>query len=236
MCFTRPCARTCAPATTVAVGRLGRRPRQAWTKVFSESPSQTSLEMYHRRRHRVTPGRGASLGARARSEAIWVLLARKKCLKMQMKCFLPEPRFPLEPCTVANGAGTAAMRERRQLRLPGAWFNWWRSSSFHRQWASMRAASTWTVVVVLPDARHHRQRSGCAVRSFERALPVSARRIVASACSAHQRRPSTASHNNRTTHLRHWFSARMGSGGLQMLAREALDSHSCYFRCVAHAL
>ena len=74
MCFTRPCARTCAPATTVAVGRLGRRPRQAWTKVFSESPSQTSLEMYHRRRHRVTPGRGASLGARARSEAIWVLL------------------------------------------------------------------------------------------------------------------------------------------------------------------
>ena len=81
MCFTRPCARTCAPATTVAVGRLGRRPRQAWTKVFSESPSQTSLEMYHRHPHRATPGRGASLGARARSEAIWVLLARKKCLK-----------------------------------------------------------------------------------------------------------------------------------------------------------
>ena len=100
MCFTRPCARTCAPATTVAAGRLGRRPRQAWTIVFSESPSQTSLEMYHQRRHRAISGRGANLGARARSEAIWVLLARKKS---QMKCFLPEPRLPLEPCTVANG-------------------------------------------------------------------------------------------------------------------------------------
>ena len=36
---------------------------------------------------------------------------------MQMKCFLPEPRFPLEPCTVANGVGTAAMLERSTLRL-----------------------------------------------------------------------------------------------------------------------
>ena len=152
-----------------------------------------------------------------------------------MKCFLPEPRFPLEPCTVANGAGTAAMPERRQLRLPGAWFNWWRSSSFHRQWASMRAASTWTVVVVLPDARYHRQRSGCAVRSFEGSSAVSACRMVASACSAHQRRPPTARHNNGTTHIRHWYSARMGSGGLQVLARKALDGHWCYLRRVARA-
>ena len=36
---------------------------------------------------------------------------------MQMKCFLPEPRFPLEPRTVANGVGTAAMLERSTLRL-----------------------------------------------------------------------------------------------------------------------
>ena len=132
-----------------------------------ESPRQSSLEMYHRRRHRATPGRGASLGARARSEAIWVLLARKKCLKMQMKCFLPEPRFPLEPCTVANGAGAAAMLERRQLRLLVAWSNWWHRSSFQRQWVSMKVASTFTMVVVLPDARHHSQHSGCALRPFE---------------------------------------------------------------------
>ena len=85
---------------------------------------------------------------------------------MQMKCFLPEPRFPLEPCTVANGAGTAAMRERRQLRLPGAWSNWWHRSSFRRQWASMRVVFTWTVVVLLLDARHRHQRSGCPLRSF----------------------------------------------------------------------
>ena len=38
-------------------------------------------------------------------------------LKKQIKCFLPEPRFPLEPCTVANGAGTVAMLERSTLRL-----------------------------------------------------------------------------------------------------------------------
>ena len=81
MCFARPCARMCARATTVAAGGLGRRPRHFWGTILLESPSQTSLEMYHRRRHRATPGRGASLGARARSEAIWVLLARKKCLK-----------------------------------------------------------------------------------------------------------------------------------------------------------
>ena len=74
--------------------------------------------------------------------------------------------FPLEPCTVANGAGTAAMLERRQFRLLVAWFNWWHRSSFHRQWVSMRVASTFTVVVVLPDARHHSQRSGGALRSF----------------------------------------------------------------------
>ena len=83
-----------------------------------------------------------------------------------MKCFLPEPRFPLEPCTVANGAGTAAMRERRQLQLPGVWFSGWRSSWLHRQWASMRVVFTWTVVVLLLDARHRHQRSGCALRSF----------------------------------------------------------------------
>ena len=165
--FDRPCARPWSACAAVAAGGLGCRPHQAWRMILFESPSQTSLEMYHRRRHRVTPGRGASLGARARSEAISLLLARKKCKKMQMKCFLPEPRFPLEPCTVANGAGTAAMRERRQLRLPGAWFNWWRSSSFHRQWVSMRVVSTFTVVVVLPDARHHSQRSGCALRPFK---------------------------------------------------------------------
>ena len=85
---------------------------------------------------------------------------------MQMKCFLPEPRFPLEPCTVANGAGTAAMRERRQLQLPGVWFSGWRSSWLHRQWASMRVVFTWTVFVVLSEAKHHNQRGGCAPRSF----------------------------------------------------------------------
>ena len=81
MCFARPwpCARMCVCATTVAAGGLGRRPRHFRKTILFESPSQTSLEMYHRRRHWVTPGRGASLGARARSEAISLLLARKKC-------------------------------------------------------------------------------------------------------------------------------------------------------------
>ena len=153
---------------------------------------------------------------------------------MQMKCFLPEPRFPLEPCTVANGAGTAAMRERRQLRLPGAWFNWWRSSSFHRQWVSMRVVSTFTVVVVLPDARHHSQRSGCALRPFKGSsgqYPQNGRVRVLSP----QQRPSKASHNNGIQHMRQWFFARMGSDGLQVFHREALDGHWCYFRCVARA-
>ena len=83
ICFTRPCMRTCSaqPCLVVAAGAPSRRAQMCGGMVLLESPRQSSLEMYHRRRHRATPGRGASLGARARSEAIWLLLARKKCLK-----------------------------------------------------------------------------------------------------------------------------------------------------------
>ena len=59
---------------------------------------------------------------------------------------LPEPRFPLEPRTVANGAGTAAMPERRQLRLLVAWFNRWRGVSIHRQWVKWWV---WSMVLQL---------------------------------------------------------------------------------------
>ena len=148
----------------MAAGGLGCRPRQAWRIILFESPSQTSLEMYHRRRHRATPGRGASLGARARSEAISLLLARKNVKKMQMKCFLPEPRFPLEPCTVANGAGTAAMPERRQLRLLVAWFNRWRGASLHRQWVRWWVWSMVLQLAALPYRRHCQQCGRCAWR------------------------------------------------------------------------
>ena len=67
---------------------------------------------------------------------------------------------------VANGAGTAAMLERRQLRLPGAWFNWWPSSSGLVDWVSLSVELTLTVLAVLPGVRHHHQRSRCASRSL----------------------------------------------------------------------
>ena len=102
-----------------------------------ESPRQSSLEVYHRRRHRATPGRGASLGARARSEAISLLLARKKCLKMQMKCFLPEPRLPLQPCTVATGSHAESLP--RSLRLLVRGDKGWRGGFHVGQWAGTRA-------------------------------------------------------------------------------------------------
>ena len=119
MCFARPCARMCARATTVAAGGLGRRPRHFWGTILLESPSQTSLEMYHRRRHRATPGRGASLRARARSEAISLLLARKKCLKNADEMLFAGTGSRLSRAPVANGAGAAAMLERTPALAAG---------------------------------------------------------------------------------------------------------------------
>ena len=78
--------------------------RWGWGTILLESPSQTSLEMYHWRRHWATPGRGASAQRCARSEAISLLLAQETC---EMKKFAGTQAL-FDVCTASHAGALHA--------------------------------------------------------------------------------------------------------------------------------